>query len=508
MNLDASTNRVARFTLIAGCLVALVLVVGAIVSAYILRQNSIKDRSEQISNLTVVLAEHAAQTMYSANTALDSLVDAVVAANIKTEAEYRAFAEKKAQFLNLEEKTNSNAIIDVATYVGSEGKVLNFSRSYPPPKIDLSMRDYYQYLSTNTSTQTYFSNPVRNKGNGKWVFYLAKRISNSKGEFLGIALIGVSAEVFSKFYEQIGSNLGEGSSLVLFKKDQTLLTRWPFVDERIGKVNNSENFTKFLENPKLQGEVILTDAPTAIRNNERVQRMVAFRNVPGYPLVVGAVATEELYLTGWRQSLYGILYTTIFSLILVFVGVKLLLRSLRANFKNQHLANHDVLTGLPNRLLFADRLQQTLAQAERNKTKFALVFIDLDNLKFINDNYSHAAGDVALCEAANRMLKHVRSSDTVARIGGDEFVLLLPNIENESNALAIAEKVRTSLLERFVANGHELVTGASFGVALFPDHGDNESILSSNADKAMYRAKTGGRNRVCLFDPLLDNKAS
>ena len=109
MNLDASTNRVARFTLIAGCLVALVLVIGAIVSAYILRQNSIKDRSEQISNLTVVLAEHAAQTMYSANTALDSLVDAVAAANIKTEAEYRAFAEKKAQFLNLEEKTNSNA---------------------------------------------------------------------------------------------------------------------------------------------------------------------------------------------------------------------------------------------------------------------------------------------------------------------------------------------------------------------------------------------------------------
>lgn len=504
MNLDSRTNRVARFTIIAGILVATVLVASAIVSSYILRQNSIKDRSEQISNLTVVLAEHAAQTMYSANTALDSLVDAVSAANVKTEAEYRAFAEKKAQFLNLEEKTNSNAIIDVATYVGADGRVLNFSRSYPPPKIDLSVRDYYQYLSTHTSTQTFFSNPVRNKGNGKWVFYLAKRISNAKEEFLGIALIGVSAEVFSKFYEQIGSNLGDGSSLVLFKKDQTLLTRWPFVEDRIGKLNNSEIFDKVLDNPKLQGQVILTDAPSALRNNERVQRMIAFRNVPGYPLVVGAIATEELYLTGWRKSLYGIIYTTVFSLILVFVGVKLLLRTLRANFKNQHLANHDALTGLPNRLLFADRLQQTLAQAERNKTKFALIFLDLDNLKNINDNYSHAAGDIALCEAAKRMLNHVRSSDTVARIGGDEFVILLPNIDTESNALAIAEKVRTALLEHFMANDKELVTGASIGVALYPDHGDNESILSANADKAMYRAKSGGRNRVCLFDPRVD----
>jgi diguanylate cyclase (GGDEF)-like protein len=236
--------------------------------------------------------------------------------------------------------------------------------------------------------------------------------------------------------------------------------------------------------------------------------MIAFRNVTGYPLVVGAIATEELYLTGWRQGLYGIILTTALSLILVFVGVKLLLRSLRANFKNQHLANHDALTGLPNRLLFADRLQQTLVQAERNKTKFALAFIDLDNLKFINDNYSHAAGDIALCEVANRMLNHVRSSDTVARIGGDEFVLLLPNIENTGNALAITEKVRAALLERFSANGQELVTGASIGVALFPDHGDSASILSTNADKAMYRAKSGGKNRVCLFDPLIDNQSN
>lgn len=90
-------------------------------------------------------------------------------------------------------------------------------------------------------------------------------------------------------------------------------------------------------------------------------------------------------------------------------------------------------------------------------------------------------------------------------LGGDEFVMLLPNIENEHNAFAIAEKVRIALHERFTINGQDMVTGASIGVALFPDHGDSESNLSTNADKAMYRAKSGGRNRVCLYNPAIDN---
>ena len=501
MDLNFRTNRITRITTIAAIAIAIVFIISAAISAFLLRQNSVKDRSEQLSNLTVVLAEHAAQTMFSANTALESLMDAVAAANIKTEKEYREFAEKKAQFLNLEEKTNANAIIDVATYVGNDGKVLNFSRSYPAPNIDLSDRDYFKYLSTHVSTQTYYSNPVKNKGNGKWVFYLAKRITNANEEFLGVALIGVSAEVFSKFYEQIGTNLGDGASLVLFKKDQTLLTRWPFVDDRIGKQNTSEVFENAINDPNLKGRVIVTDAPTALRDNARVQRMISFRLVPNYPFVVGAIATEELYLSGWRQSAYGIFYTTTLSLALLLIGTNLLLKFIRSNFKNQHLAHHDPLTGLPNCMLFTDRLQQSIELAKRHKTKFAVIFIDLDNLKSINDNHSHAAGDIAICESAKRMLNCVRTSDTVARIGGDEFVVLLPNIDSEASALAIAEKIRVALSVKFMANNTELVTGASLGVAIYPEHGETEAELNANADEAMYHAKSQGRNQVRLYSP-------
>jgi len=354
MDLISRNQRVARLTMMAGLTLALVFIVSAVVSAYILKQSSIQDRSEQISNLTIVLAEHASQTMYSGNTALESLVEAVSSANIQTEKAYREFASKKEQFLNLKDKTTLNTIIDVATYIGPDGKVINFSRSYPPPSIDLSDRDYFQYLSTHDSAQTYYSNPVRNKGNGKWVFYLAKRISNSKNEFLGVALIGISVEVFSRFYEKIGANLGEGSSLTLFKKDQVLLTRWPFLDERIGRKNTSKIFDEVVKNPALEGSVIFTDAQTTIRDSANVQRMISFRSVPGHPLVVAAVATEELYLASWRKSVYGILYATVLSLIFIVIGLSLLLRALNSAGKNQHLANHDHLTNLPNRLLFTD----------------------------------------------------------------------------------------------------------------------------------------------------------
>lgn len=345
---------------------------------------------------------------------------------------------------------------------------------------------------------------MRNKGNGKWVFYLARRITNANREFLGVALIGVSVEVFSQFYEKIGHKLGDGSALVLFKDDQTLLTRWPLVENRIGKKNTSGVFDDVMKDPKLLGQAILTDMPTAIRDNARVKRMIAFQKVPGYPLVVGVVASEELYLASWRSSIYGIFYTTLLSLILVLVGAKLFMKALKANSTNHHLANHDTLTGLPNRLLLSDRLRQIIALSRRNNSKFALIYVDLDNLKTINDQHSHIAGDVALCEAASRMQKSVRASDTVARIGGDEFVILLPNIDSIDSALSIAEKMRIALAESFSAEDKQLVTGASIGVAIYPDHGEDAETLSANADKAMYYAKFNGRNRIQLFSSDLN----
>ncbi|WP_295953408.1 diguanylate cyclase [Rhodoferax sp.] len=168
-----------------------------------------------------------------------------------------------------------------------------------------------------------------------------------------------------------------------------------------------------------------------------------------------------------------------------------------------HMAQHDTLTGLPNRALFDDRLKQAIVQANRNRGRLALLYVDLDHFKPVNDTLGHAVGDVLLKAVAQRMHDSVRASDTVARIGGDEFVVLLPTVHDGSDALAVAEKIRHALNQSFeVVAGKMVHISSSTGVAIYPDHGKDEIALSKNADMAMYRSKQQGRNQVVLFAPL------
>ena len=165
----------------------------------------------------------------------------------------------------------------------------------------------------------------------------------------------------------------------------------------------------------------------------------------------------------------------------------------------EHIARHDPLTGLPNRTLFYDRLQQAIIQAKRDKTRLALIFIDLDNFKQVNDTLGHHIGDLLLKAAADRMQDCVRESDTVGRLGGDEFVVLLHLIEGQQDALPVAEKIRHAINQPLELDGQVLVASVSMGVATYPEHGSDEMQLMLNADRAMYHAKGNGRNRVQLY---------
>lgn len=165
----------------------------------------------------------------------------------------------------------------------------------------------------------------------------------------------------------------------------------------------------------------------------------------------------------------------------------------------QHRAHYDPLTELPNRTLFSDRLQQALAIAKRDKAQLALMFVDLDRFKLINDELGHHVGDLLLKEVAKRMQGCVRESDTVARIGGDEFVVLLPVIETEHDARVVAEKIREAISRPFALAGNNLETSLSVGIAIYPQHGKDETQLVKNADIAMYLAKESGRNNVVAY---------
>ncbi len=173
----------------------------------------------------------------------------------------------------------------------------------------------------------------------------------------------------------------------------------------------------------------------------------------------------------------------------------------------RHLALHDALTGLPNRRLFKDILELELAQARRNRSKAAVLFLDLDRFKEINDTLGHDAGDLLLKETALRVKASIRQSDTVARIGGDEFNIMVSDIERAEDAAEVAIKIIESLKRMFVIGGHELHITTSIGISVFPDDSTEQEILLSYADIAMYHAKERGRDQYRFYNPVINIKS-
>jgi diguanylate cyclase (GGDEF)-like protein len=187
-----------------------------------------------------------------------------------------------------------------------------------------------------------------------------------------------------------------------------------------------------------------------------------------------------------------------------YVAIQTDLTPLReAQSKIQLLASYDSLTGLPNRALFADRLKQMLAHAQRHNRGFAVMFMDLDHFKEVNDSLGHQVGDELLKSIAQRLLGALRSEDTVARMGGDEFVLLMPAIGRE-DAIAVADKLLV-MVRKPMALGNMLNYRpmASLGIAMYPQDGDTAELLLRNADTAMYEAKLGGRARSAMYTAVM-----
>jgi len=173
-----------------------------------------------------------------------------------------------------------------------------------------------------------------------------------------------------------------------------------------------------------------------------------------------------------------------------------------------HIAHHDSLTGLPNRTLLHDRLQQALAQAQRGQHRVAVMFLDLDRFKSVNDTLGHAIGDELLKHVAARLTGVVRAVDTVSRLGGDEFVVVLHEMSSPDDAVQVAEKILNALAAPVVIDSHELRVTPSIGISIYPDDGNEVFGLMKNADTAMYHAKAAGRNNFQFFAQKMNEQAS
>ena len=176
----------------------------------------------------------------------------------------------------------------------------------------------------------------------------------------------------------------------------------------------------------------------------------------------------------------------------------------KAEDQIRFLALHDPLTGLPNRVQLQNRLEQSLARAKRRDTLLAVMCIDLDRFKEVNDTLGHKAGDTMLREAADRLLKSVRETDTVSRIGGDEFVVIADDLDEPTDAIPLARRICEQLARTFEIEGHSLAISGSVGISFAPAEGTDVQTLLNNADLALYRAKNDGRNAYRFFEPEMD----
>jgi signal transduction histidine kinase/ActR/RegA family two-component response regulator len=312
-----------------GAVLILLVLASTIGSIVVLRKQEVEVWRKQMNSHSLILADHAFQNMTTAYLALDGITERVRAAGIRDAADLRRRMGGPEAFLMLKDRTEGMHQVDVATIVADSGEVINFTRSHPAPPINLADRDYFQAHVQNPRLGYFISDPVRNKGNGKWVFYISRRLEDAHGTFIGLTLVGISVDVFTDFYSRFGSNLGEGASVSLLRSDFTLLTRWPRVDSLIGKrILSGATYAVVATNHR-SNDVIYTAAPRQSTHYRPDGRLGAVRVVERFPLIVNLTLTEDFFLANWRHTVKIIVAVAAASILALLGALTVLVRAIR-----------------------------------------------------------------------------------------------------------------------------------------------------------------------------------
>jgi signal transduction histidine kinase len=272
------------------------------------------------------MSAHADQSLYSGTIALDSLFNELQEKNFKNEASFKQFVKNRAQFVSLQQKISSNPLIDVATVVSREGQVLNFTRSYPPPDINLSDRDYFAFHLNNNNSDIFYSAPVKNKGDGKWLFYLSKRLNDSSGNFLGLVLIGMSIDHFSSLYKGVFSDIGKGSGIILYRNDSMVMASWPRREELFGQINQKNPITDTYALAFKNNGVFVANTPRQLHTEQDPKRLISVMKVGDYPFYLAMSIGSEIYLESYYRVTGFIVAVAILNILLLFFCTHIFLK--------------------------------------------------------------------------------------------------------------------------------------------------------------------------------------
>ena len=305
-----------RMAIAGGILTVCLVVIGASLMLWQARQTTIEEWKSNLSNQSTVLAASINQTMKAADLVLKSISDRVHDADIANVDELRREMGTREIFDMLRNKASSVPQVDVATIVALNGDIISFTRSYPPPRINLADRDYFKAHMADPRLDVFLSVPVKNRGTGTWTFYLARKIRSRTGEVLGLVLTGIESSFFQDFFKAV--NVSDESAISPFRSDGILLARYPTREDLIGKSFRDQAVFRDIIGPGNEAGAVVTTTPRLADNSTSQMRIVAPRTLKDYPLVVNVTATEELILEHWYTTAWFVgIGTALFSLLLL-----------------------------------------------------------------------------------------------------------------------------------------------------------------------------------------------
>lgn len=505
-----TTKRRTLNALGVGLIVAMCVVVALLLQRS--RERAIADLHRDTKNLTTALALYSRGTVTSVDLALIGARDSLARLELSEPAPLRS--ELGNQVL----RSNVARIgLPVLMRVLDRQGYQLFSSDAQPFTTASNDRDYFR-AHVARDEGLFISQPFVSRINGKWAMVFSRRLNGLNGQFNGVIVLGIPTEVFEDLFALF--EVGPRGTLILADDQGTLFARRPTAPALIGKKVLRDDGALSLLRTGTDNGVRINKAPV-----DGLDRMLGFERVAATRLVVGVGQSVDDWLADWRRDaiVSG-------SVTLLFGGLALLLliQTARhakdtaargaqlesANDELQRRVDVDTLTELPNRPRFEDRLAHALARdeqteassAECGQRKLAVLFIDLDGFRSVNDSFGHAAGDVVLKEAAARLRDAAHDGDTVARVGGDGFLLLMENVASMADCVMLARRLIEALERPFDVLDRQVELSGSVGIAVFPDHGQRGELVV-HAEAAMHAAKRSGGGTCALFDSNMESGA-
>jgi diguanylate cyclase (GGDEF)-like protein len=530
-----------------------------------------------------------------------------------------SFSTKERQTeLNRQAKLLPQA--DAFLLVDSSGHVVNYSRLWPAPRVNLSDRDYFRYFHSHNDRGVFLSQPVSNRDNGAWTAFLVRRVNSPSGEFLGMVLGALNLSYFHDFYREIAEN--ENLAITLVDRTGRVLASYPY-DLPTGQ--RPKNLRITWDRVLARNHPSMMTGPGLVDGSRRIISVTPLSN---YPVVVNVSISAAGALAGWRQQAALTAVAALCAMLCMILLLRAIILQLRrlegseadlarnsttltttldhisqgivmidgqgriavcnrqamamldlppglmasnpstetifayqvaaGEFPNtederlfqrtlyeqspityerqrpngriievqsvampnggavrtysdvterrryeeriRYLAHHDPLTSLANRTLFTARLEEEIARANAEGHHLALLYIDLDRFKYVNDNHGHGAGDALLVKLAERLTLTVGFGPTIARTGGDEFAIILPLDGPQRDAGHLARDILNAVQQPIEIDGNAFRASISIGIAHYPDHAKSASDLLRNADIALYEAKNEGTGLARAFD--------